>query len=266
MKKSRHYHLFLIGIIILLSACSMNSTPNENQEENIDLTISAASSMVEVLEELRTNFEQENNTINVSFNFGSSGSLQQQIAHGAPVDIFISAAEDKFHPLLDQGMIVDNYYTTIVENELVLIEPTHQDNKMMSFDDLLGEEVQTIAIGTPETVPAGYYAKELLENLELYDLLQEKLIPTKDVRQVLNYVETGNTRAGIVYRTDALSSNLVRIVETASKESHSPINYPIGVLKQSQQKEAAILFFNYITSEKSLKIFEEYGFVPVRDS
>ncbi|WP_226035439.1 molybdate ABC transporter substrate-binding protein [Aquibacillus saliphilus] len=268
MKENKRYYLYfavIIFILLLLTACSSSQQSN-NDDEQVELTISAAASMMDVLEEIRVDFEEEHNDINLLYNFGSSGSLQQQIAHGAPVDLFISANLQRFNSLLDQGFISSNYHKEMVGNELVLIQPNSGDVRLSSFSDLLNEEVKKVAIGIPETVPAGYYAKEYLEKQKLYNKLKDKFIPGKDVRQVLNYVETGNTDAGIVYRTDALHSKSVQVVTTANKQDHTPIIYPVGILEDSNHKEAAMLFFDYVTNSDSLEIFKEYGFSPISDN
>src|SRR5699024_2759654 len=139
-----------------------------------------------------------------------SGSLQQQISQGAPTDLFFSAAEDKYDVLVEEGIIAEEDGVDLLQNELVLIVPK-ENPAVERFEDLVRDEIDTISIGTPETVPAGKYAKESLERIGIWEEMESKVVYAKDVRQVLSYVETGNVNAGIVYRTDALNSDEIEI-------------------------------------------------------
>ncbi|WP_332631433.1 molybdate ABC transporter substrate-binding protein [Halalkalibacter flavus] len=238
------------------------SERNEAVGEDVEIIVSAAASLTEVLNDIKVSFEEEYPNINVTFNFGSSGALQQQIIQGAPVDIFFSAAQDKFEELVEQGFINEEVGFDLVGNQIVLVT-TIDNEQIQSFDDLK-EHAQTISIGTPESVPAGKYAKEMLENVGLWNEIENKIVFAKDVRQVLTYVETGNVDAGIVYLTDALISSKVNIVTEAEEGTHEPIIYPLGVINESEKRNESMIFYEYLQSEKSLKIFEEYGFLNLR--
>lgn len=227
--------------------------------EKVELTISAAASLQDALKEIAADFEKKHPNIKITYNYGASGALQQQISHGAPVDLFFSAAEDKYDKLVKDGLINKNNGTDLVRNELVLIVPSHSDVK--GFNDLAKSE--QFSIGTPESVPAGKYAKETLENLKLWNEVEEKVVYAKDVRQVLTYVETGNVDAGIVYKTDAMISKKVKVAATADENTHSPIVYPVGVVKKSPHQKEAKLFYDYLQEKEILQIFKEYGFSTV---
>ncbi|WP_117161150.1 molybdate ABC transporter substrate-binding protein [Paraliobacillus sp. X-1268] len=263
MQKKQILCLLIGSLLILTTACVQNS--KGSNEEKVELTISAAASLTDVMDELVTVFEEDHTNIQIQLNLGSSGALQQQIEQGAPTDLFISAAEDKLIYLLEKNLIDDRYYQTIVENSLVLIANKEANSTITSFEDLLETDVKKIAIGTPESVPAGAYAKQTLEQLGLYQTLSEKdkLIPAKDVRQVLQYVETNNVDAGIVYQTDAIQSDLVEIVAVADQADHDRIAYPAGVVKDTNHEPEAILFYDFLTSEQATTIFKEYGFRSV---
>lgn len=227
-------------------------------KETVTLTVSAAVSLTEALEEIKMNFEKNHPDVKLSFNFGSSGALKQQIEQGAPVDLFFSAAEDKFDELADRGMIVEG--TALVNNDVVLIIPTNTDPSIYDFSDLQDKSVKKLAIGTPESVPAGKYAKQILEHDGLWDTLSHKIVYGKDVRQVLSYVETGNVDAGIVYKTDALISDKVQIVATASNESHTPVIYPVGIINNTEHMDEAQAFYAYIQTSQALDVLKQYGF------
>ena len=185
--------------------------------------------------------------------------MQQQISQGAPVDLFFSAAEDKFDLLVEEGTIAKEDGLDLLGNELVLVVPK-EDLSIKGFEDLVKAEVDKISIGTPETVPAGKYAKESLENMDIWKDVESKVVYAKDVRQVLSYVETGNIDAGIVYKTDALVSDKVEIVASADPATHTPIIYPVGIIKDSEHYEAAKDFYEYLQNDDALKVFEKYGF------
>lgn len=257
----KYIRLLLPLLFILLVGC--NDTTKEKEEQNVTLTISAAASLNESLTEIKDRFEKEHSHIKVVLNFGGSGSLQQQIKQGAPVDLFFSAAEEPFNELIEEKLIDQTNHANLVKNSLVLITP--MENKVSSLDDLKNASIERIAIGTPETVPAGLYAKQTLISRNLWDSVQKKtLIRTKDVRQVLTYVETGNVDVGFVYNTDALSSKKIKVVAEIPEELHEPIVYPAGIISSTKNKEAAILFYEFLKNDTSTEIFNEYGFGTIK--
>lgn len=226
--------------------------------ENVELIISAAASLKDAMDVIQETYQDQNPGVTLKFNFGASGSLQQQISQGAPVDLFFSAAEDKFNLLVEEGIIAKEDGVDLLGNSLVLIVPI-EDHSIKTFEDL-GSVEDKISIGTPETVPAGKHAKESLKKMDLWKDVESKIVYAKDVRQVLSYVETGNVSAGIVYKTDALVSENVEIVATAEPTTHTSIIYPVGIIKDSKQYGAAKAFYDFLQSDDALKVFDEYGF------
>lgn len=258
----------LLFLLLFAVACSnqqntdQSSDTNETgteSKENVELTISAAASLKDAMDVIQHTYQEEHPEVTLKLNFGGSGSLQQQISQGAPVDLFFSAAEDKFDLLVEEGSIAKEDGVDLLGNSLVLIVPK-ENQSIKGFDDLAKEDVDKISIGTPETVPAGKYAKESLKKTDLWKDVESKVVYAKDVRQVLSYVETGNVDAGIVYKTDALGSDQVNIVATADHETHTPIIYPVGIIKDSKNYEEAKDFYSYLQSDNALKVFTEYGF------
>lgn len=265
MKKlySLFFSMMLLGLVV--SGCSSNeqakksaTQKQEVSQKNVELTISAAASLQDALNDIKANFEKAHPNVKINYNFGASGALQQQISQGAPVDLFFSAAEDKFNTLVQEGLIDKNQGKDVVGNELVLVVPKDSNKGIQSFDELT--KADKISIGTPEAVPAGQYGKETLENLNVWKAIEGKVVYGKDVRQVLSYVETNNVDAGIVYKTDALTSKMVNIVATAAENTHDPIIYPLGVIKNSKQPKEAKEFYEYLQNDESMKILEQYGF------
>ena len=221
-----------------------------------EVKVAAAISMKEALTHCAAVFEQESKT-HVKFSVGGSGELAAQIEQGAPIDLFISAAQDQIDQL-DRAKVVDGGSRVIVARKrLVLIAPP--TSSMNSFDDL--KTAKTIAIGQPKTVPAGKYAMQVLNQLQ--GMGKQRLIYGTNVRQVLDYVERGEVSAGMVYQTDAmLSGNKVRVVDTAKESWHDPIVYPAVVVNKSANATAAGEFLKFLQSEAGQKILADKGFLP----
>ncbi|WP_440112303.1 molybdate ABC transporter substrate-binding protein [Paenibacillus sp. QZ-Y1] len=237
-----------------------SSSENVDPQETVELTISAAASLTDVMKEIETNYELAHPYIELNFNFGASGALQQQIEQGAPADVFISAATKNMNALVEEKLIASDDQKNLLQNSLVAIIPADSKNEVTSEKDLTADSIKTVAIGIPESVPAGTYAKEALTNAKLWDQLESKLVQGKDVRQVLQYVETGNADAGFVYKTDALTSNKVKIAFDVDKNRYTPANYPVGIIEGTKHRTEAEQFYTYLQSPEVLDVFAKYGF------
>lgn len=233
-------------------------TPNSSAA-SVTLTLSAAASVQAALAEIQTAYAQTAPHVTLTYNLGSSGSLAQQIHQGAPTDIFLSASPRWMDDLEAQGQIWTDSRRDLLQNALVLIVPSGQA-AIASFTDLQEDAIRKVAMGEPESVPAGKYAKESLTALGLFDGLQPKLVYGKDVRQVLAYVETGHVEAGLVYATDAQRSDQVNVIATAPPNSHTPITYPVAIVKDSPHPEAAREFIQFLNSAPATAIFKRHGF------
>ncbi len=254
----------LIGTIGCSQITNNQLSTSSSAAVKIELTVSAAASLKETMEAIKPLYLEEKNNVVITYNFASSGSLQQQIEQGAPVDIFISAAAKQMDALQKKGLLLDETRQDLLKNQIVLVVP--QDNTTInSFQDLTDNNYKKIALGEPQSVPAGKYAQEVLTSLGIIESVQPKVVYGKDVRQVLSYVATGNTDAGIVYRTDAEISAPVKIVDTASEASHSRVVYPIAVVKDSNQPEAAKEVVQFLTNDQVAAVFKQYGFIPNLD-
>lgn len=252
---------FLLGLISLaVSGCGSGAHP---PNQPVTLTISAAISLKAPLEAIGQRYERIHPDERVVCNFGASGTLQHQIEQGAPVDIFISAGESQMDALEKESLVVPGTRRDLLGNQLVLIVPSRSEG-VKDFPDLTKSTVKSVAVGDPQVVPAGMYAKETLENLGLLPKIQRKLVYAQDVRQALAYVETGNADAGLVYATDARTSNAVRVAATAPNNSHLSILYPVALLKDSKSPEAARMLLEALESSDSLSTFEKYGFAAAK--
>ncbi|MEN6326155.1 MAG: molybdate ABC transporter substrate-binding protein [Syntrophomonas sp.] len=234
--------------------------PVKTSAQPVELTISAAASLTDAMKKIQEQYTVENPNIKLTFNFGSSGSLQQQIEQGAPADVFISAATKQMKALQDKKLIIDDTNINLLKNRVVLVVPKSSD-KIKGFDDL--KNAKNIAIGEPASVPAGQYAKDVLTSIKSWDSLKDKMVFAKDVRQVLAYVESGDAEAGVVYATDAKISDKVKVAALAEEWTHTPVVYPAAVVKSSKQADAAKAFLNYLSGDKAKAVFENYGFSTI---
>lgn len=235
-----------------------SETNQTNDKSNVELTISAAASLKEAMADIETEYNSSNPEVKLTFNFGSSGSLQKQIEQGAPCDLFISAGQSQMKSLDEENLLLEGTNKNLVKNTLVLIGP--KDTSLSSVNDLTSNDVKHIAMGEPTSVPAGKYADEALTNMNLKDSVSEKLTFAKDVKEVLAWTISGNAEAGFVYKSDALSSNDAKIIETVPEDKHSPITYPVAVLKESKNPDASKEFEDFLFSDKCKSIFEKYGY------
>ena len=240
------------------------NTPSPAPAEKVELTVSAAASMTDALKEIQKAYEAENPNIKLNFNFGASGALQQQIEQGAPADLFLSAAAKNMKELVDKQYIQADQQKKLLTNELVAVVGTDAKAQIAQVADLAQTDVKHVAVGIPESVPAGSYAKEALTNAKLWDSLQPKLVQAKDVRQVLQYVETGNAEVGFVYKTDALTSQKVKVAFAVDPKTYTPVEYPIGLVKATKHAKEAGSFYTYLQSKAALDVFVKYGFSVIQ--
>ncbi len=238
---------------------SGKTTAESENKEPVTILIAAAASMEKSLEELIPQFEEKYPWITVEGTYDSSGKLQTQIEEGLEADIFLSAAMKQMNALKDENMIDGDSIVELLENKVVLIVPTGVDSKVTSFDDILN--AGTIAIGDPESVPAGQYAKKVFDSLGIYNKVAEKASFGTNVTEVLNWVAEGSADAGVVYATDAKTTDKVTVIAEAPEGSlDEKVIYPIGLVTASEKKEAAGLFVEYLQSEVGTNLFKKYGF------
>jgi molybdate transport system substrate-binding protein len=233
-------------------------------ETKSEITVSAAVSLKDSLDEIGKLYEKNHPGVKVTFNYGGSGTLQRQIEQGAPVDIFFSAAEKQLDDLQTKGLVDATSRRDIVKNQLVLIAPA-SDATIHSFQDLSTVSVKTVALGEPATVPAGMYARQTLQRLGLLGAVEKKTVLAKDVRAVLTYVETGNADAGMVYQSDAQGAAKVRVVAIAPSDSHDPIVYPAAILKGTKNPSGAAEFLDFLSGVEARAIYLKHGFLAAEN-
>ncbi|MEB3161719.1 MAG: molybdate ABC transporter substrate-binding protein [Prochlorothrix sp.] len=273
----------LLGLGLAACGDRLRSPDRSPTRSAPPLTIAAAASLQD---SLRAIVAEIPTLPPATFTFGGSGALQQQIAQGAPVDLLITASPKPLDQLEAEGLLWPSGRFDLLSNTLVLVVPSStaaelalpevvapdravsQDGQgFAAIDRVLTENPQLrVAVGNPALVPAGEYGVEVLRFLGLYGRWEPQIVWTKDVRQVLAYVETGDVVAGLVYGTDARLRGTVRQVAVAPAGSHRPIVYPGAVLRSSRQATAALVFLTQLTQPPAQAIFQRYGFLPLPDA
>ena len=252
--------ILLLSIIVISGCTNQEKVPKENMEETHELLISAAASLTDAMTEVVSAFEEEHPDTKITVNYGGSGKLAQQLQQGAPVDVFLSADQAWMDKLDKEQLILPDSKIDFARNELVMIAKEASLSTIDSMEDLTSAKVDQIAIGNPDSVPAGKYAEEALKNSGLWKQIQEKFIYAKDVRQVLTYVETGNADIGFVYGSDLYRTEAVEVVTKVDESLFEPIVYPAAVVASSENTAVAKAFVAYLESDTVQAILEKNGF------
>ncbi len=239
-----------LGLALLLTAGTAQAA---------ELTVSAAASLLDAFREIGTVYEKANPGTKVHLNTAASGVLLQQIRSGAPVDVFASADEFTMDEAARASLIDPAQRHVFARNTLVVVVPTSTAAAPSRLQDLSQPGVKRIAVGNPQSVPAGRYAKAALEAAELWQPLSPKLITTQNVRQALDYVARGEVDAGFVYGSDA--STFKQRVRTAFTVPLSqPVNYPIAPVARSPHAAQAADFVAFVRSPDAQAVLRRYGF------
>lgn len=238
----------------------LGCSSTEKKEEEVKLTVAAAASLENAFEdELIPMFEKEHSNVKIEGVYDSSGKLQLQIEKGLDADVFFSAATTQMDVLKEENLVDADSISNVLENKLVLIKGKDSETSVTGFDNIT--EASMIAIGDPEVVPAGSYAKEALMNLSVWDSIQDRLSLAGNVTEVLSQVETGNAEIGLVYATDAASSDKVQVIaECDNSLLTTPVLYPVGRVSATKHKKEANTLIKFLKSDKAYKVFKKYGF------
>ncbi len=278
MKRKKVVSLFVIAAMtaVLAAGCSLGSksekddsagkeVKEEKEDSNKDkepvtiLAAAAASLEYSYKEELIPMFQEKYPYITVEGTYDSSGKLQTQIEEGLEADVFMSAATKQMNALAEESMIDKDSVTDLLKNKIVLITSADSELDFNDFTDII--KAETIAIGDPASVPAGQYSEESLTSLGLWEEVSAKASFGTNVTEVLNWVAEGSAQAGIVYATDAATTDKVKVVAEAPEDSlKEAAIYPVGIVSGSAHKEEAGLFLDFLKSDEAMAVFEEYGF------
>ena len=223
------------------------------------ITVSAAVSLTDVLTAVAAEYGKEGRG-SVRFNFGASNILARQIADGAPVDVFISADEAQMDAVGGLHLLLDDSRIDLLRNQLAIVVPSDRPRTMSSVRELTGPAFRRIAIGDPAGVPAGVYAKQYLEQLDLWPALEPKMVPTTSVRAALAAVESGAADAAIVYRTDARIALKASVAYVVPIDRGPRIVYPAAILRASNAAAESRRFLDFLRGAVAARTFERFGF------
>lgn len=225
-----------------------------------DLVVSAASSLTNAFKDIAQSYEAQHPGSKVLLNFGASGALLQQMAKGAPVDVFASADQETMDAAQQQGLVRAADRQDFVRNALVVVAPMDAKVPPAALKDLVGPGVARVALALPASVPVGRYGKHALEAAGLWAAVQSKLVNTTNVRQSLDYVARGEVDAGFVYATDAaLMKDKVKTAFAVPLDR--AILYPIARTAASGNATEAAAFIAYVRSPAGQAILARYGFL-----
>ncbi len=250
-----------LSLALTLSIAALSGLAAQTQ----GLLVSAASSLTDVLQAIRPAAEKSIGA-SIVFNFGASGSLRAQIEQGAPVDIFFSAASADMDKLEKARLLIPNSRRDLLGNALVLVgdKTTALPADYLALKSLIGQ-ARLLAIGNPDSVPAGRYAALTLQSLDLYRYTESRLVLGGSAREVLQYVESGSALLGIVFKTDALSvkpgSHVAILYEFSASSLDAPITYPVAVVAASKQASLASKLVDFLASQHCKDIFMKAGFL-----
>lgn len=243
-----------LALVLPLSSCA----PSPATHPTPTLTVSAAADLIPAFEELAARFREETG-ITVRFNFGSSGLLYHQILQGAPVDLFASANREYIEKLGDKGFVLAGSVRLYARGRLALWTRADSPLHVESLQDLARPEVRRIALANPEHAPYGVAARQALQAAGLWEALRPKLILGENVRQALQYAETGNADVAIVALSLSIGSKGGRWT-LIPEGLHRPLDQALAVLRRSSYTEEAQAFADFIVGPQGRTIMEEYGF------
>lgn len=224
-----------------------------------DLTVSAAASLTNAFRELAPLFEAANPGTRVNFNFAASGVLLQQIAKGAPADVFASADQETMDQAQTQNLIKTDKRRNFASNSLVVIVPGASANVPNTVADLAQPVYARIAIGLPASVPVGRYTKSVLEGANLWGAIEPRMVGATNVRQALDYVQRAEVDAGFVYATDAaLMQGRVKVALTVP--TPKPILYPVAPLPAGPNAALGEKFVDFLLTPPAQSVLARYGF------
>ncbi|WP_102347619.1 molybdate ABC transporter substrate-binding protein [Bacillus sp. Marseille-P3661] len=257
MKNNRFYFITIltVSLLTLMSGCSNSNNPPE--PEQLELNIAAASSLISAFSEVGNLFEEETNT-KITFSFGSTGQLTEQIENGAPFDLFAAANISFLNYLKEKDLIIADSQTAIAYGRIG-IATLPDSTPIKTLEDLLKPEIKKVAIANPEHAPYGLAAKQALESAGVWDQLQDKLVYGRNISDTLSFIETGNVEAGIValslHKEDEINFHII------DESLHAPLEQSMAIVSDTDQETLAYEFIEFIKGPIGKPIMERYGFI-----
>ncbi len=260
MKRFWHWFwLFGYGLAVSSSlACGVEPVARNRSDDTI--LVSVAASLSDAINQVAKEFEQETG-VHAVVNTAGSQILATQIVEGAQIDVFVSADERQMFRTVSAGHMDRSRLVNLLSNQLVIVMPSDRQPRISDVEALADPSIRRIALGDPEAVPVGVYAKQYLINVGLWDAVAPKVIPTRSARAVLRAVESGSVDAGFVYRTDAKSSQAAVVVYAVKSDFGPRIVYPVAVATNAPNFSGAVQFFDFIQRSAAQQLFERLGFV-----
>ncbi len=252
--------MVLSAAVLAVATCGVGSDPRPQEV----LLVSAAVSLSDTLSTVAVEYERATG-VSVVLNLAGSDTLATQLLAGAPADVFVSADGWQMDRVEEAGIVVAATRTDLLSNQLVVIVPGTRGPQGTRADDLRSSQVRRIAIGGPDSVPAGVYARQYLESVGLWDSVRSKVVPTRDVRAALAVVAAGNAEVGIVYRTDLVRAGGVSVAFEIPIDQGPPIRYPAAATNGATEG-AASRFLAFLSGDIARDAFEDAGFVSLSGS
>jgi molybdate transport system substrate-binding protein len=249
----------ILKAILCLSTLAFITLARVNVNAS-EVAVFAAASLTDSLKEIAAGYEKTSGD-KITFNFGASSTLARQIEAGAAADIFFSADEAQMDGLAKKDLIDPGTRKSRLGNSLVVVVVADSALQINSASDLTNAAVKQIALADPKAVPAGVYAKAWLTRQQLWPAIEPKVVPTENVRAALAAVESGNVEAGVVYKTDARISRKVKVAYEVPAQDAPDISYPMALVKESPQPDAAKKFLDYLAGNEAGAVFTGHGFI-----
>jgi molybdate transport system substrate-binding protein len=268
MKRKGFLGVLAVLVMLMSARTAVFAAPKKDTAPSahppVALRVAAAASLeYSFVQELIPRFQKKYSWITVEGVFDSSGRLQTQIEQGLGADVFMSAATRQMNALADKGLVSRESILPLLENKIVLIKPAGTTTAVSSFQN--AAQARVIALGDPASVPAGQYAREAFTSLGNWAAVEAKASFGSNVTEVLNWVGEGSAEVGVVYATDAATTNKVEIIAEAPAGSlAAKVIYPVGIVAASANPEEAKLFVDFLASDEGLSVFRAYGFSPNR--
>ena len=255
--------LAALGLVLCLNACG--KTAQETPEEKTEITVFAAASMTETLQEIKTRYEAEHQDVELVFTFDSSGALKTQIMEGAVCDLFISAAPKQMNELEEAGLLAQDSRIDLLENKVALCLAPEGGAAIASFDDLAqalaGGEI-LFAMGNAD-VPVGQYTQKIFAYYGIDEAaVSGSITYGSNVKEVVTAIVEGTADCGVIYATDAAAANLTP-VDTATAEMCGQVIYPAAVLAAAPQGAATRAFLDYLAAAPAAEVFTAAGFTAL---
>lgn len=255
---SRLCACLFLSALVLVASCGRGTAPETDETNPRLLYVAAASDLTPAFEEIGRSFERETG-IRVVYNFGSTGMLTKQIENGAPVDVFAAANVEFIDALEKKGLTIAETKALYARGRITIWMTADSKLKVERLEDLARPEVERVAIANPEHAPYGAAAREALKAAGVWDAVEPKLVLGENVRQTLQYAESGNVQVSIVALSLSVQSKGRWIL--VPEELHKPLNQALAVIKGTRREQQARKLAAFINSEQGRPIMRKYGFV-----